>query len=228
MGGSIARPSQSSSSNPPIDQTPRSGSRMAEPAANRAEGADRGRTPRWTSGRIAVGLGLVASLAVVLTLADPGITIDEPLDVRPGRTYVATLRARGLRFFDRGDGRRASSATTPSTRRWAAGCWGSPRRWASRSRCSCEGPRPGRPLRRLGPDGPGPDVRGAGGPGLGDGRETLRPSRRSGRRAWPWRSCPGSSPMRTSGRSTRSSPSSGPSPCSRRSRRSEVDSARPR
>jgi 4-amino-4-deoxy-L-arabinose transferase-like glycosyltransferase len=44
-------------------------------------------------------MGAVAGLAVLLTLGDPGLTIDEPLDVRPGRTYLATLRARGWRFF---------------------------------------------------------------------------------------------------------------------------------
>jgi 4-amino-4-deoxy-L-arabinose transferase-like glycosyltransferase len=40
-------------------------------------------------------------LAVVLTLDGPGITVDEPLDVRPGRTYLSTLRAKGPHFFDR-------------------------------------------------------------------------------------------------------------------------------
>ncbi len=55
----------------------------------------------WTTRRISLALGLLAGLAVVLTLADPGITVDEPLDVRPGRTYVATLLSRGLHFFDR-------------------------------------------------------------------------------------------------------------------------------
>lgn len=34
---------------------------------------------------------MLASLAVLLTLGDPGITIDEPLDVRPGRVYVTSL-----------------------------------------------------------------------------------------------------------------------------------------
>src|SRR5262249_10875749 len=48
-----------------------------------------------------LALGGATWLAVVLTLADPGITTDEPLDVRPGRTYVETLRKRGLGFFDR-------------------------------------------------------------------------------------------------------------------------------
>src|SRR5438270_13022239 len=54
----------------------------------------------WTAGRIAWGLGISAGLAVVLTLGDPGITIDEPLDVRPGRTYVETLGKKGWHFFD--------------------------------------------------------------------------------------------------------------------------------
>jgi 4-amino-4-deoxy-L-arabinose transferase-like glycosyltransferase len=42
-----------------------------------------------------------AGLAVVLTLDGPGLTIDEPLDVRPGRTYMKVIREEGLRFFDR-------------------------------------------------------------------------------------------------------------------------------
>lgn len=58
-----------------------------------------GRTPVPTWARAAWGLGLAASLAVLLTLDGPGLTIDEPLDVRPGRNYVATLRAEGWRFF---------------------------------------------------------------------------------------------------------------------------------
>ena len=55
----------------------------------------------WTPFRIGLALGTFAGLAVLLTLGDPGITVDEPLDVRPGRTYVATLRSKGLGFFDR-------------------------------------------------------------------------------------------------------------------------------
>lgn len=50
-------------------------------------------------GRLAGALGIGAALTVLLTLADPGITVDEPLDVRPGRTYLATLGARGWGFF---------------------------------------------------------------------------------------------------------------------------------
>jgi 4-amino-4-deoxy-L-arabinose transferase-like glycosyltransferase len=50
--------------------------------------------------RLALATGLAAGLAVVLTLDGPGLTIDEPLDVRPGRTYIATIRDEGFRFFD--------------------------------------------------------------------------------------------------------------------------------
>src|SRR3954466_4139863 len=63
---------------------------MAQPA---------GPTRSRGGGRPALAGAAAAGLAVVLTLGGPGITIDEPLDVRPGRTYVATLRARGWRFF---------------------------------------------------------------------------------------------------------------------------------
>jgi 4-amino-4-deoxy-L-arabinose transferase-like glycosyltransferase len=73
---------------------------MDESFQSRAVGLDN--SGFWTPGRIALALGLLAFLAVALTIADPGITIDEPLDVRPGRTYIATLQSRGpSRFFDR-------------------------------------------------------------------------------------------------------------------------------
>jgi 4-amino-4-deoxy-L-arabinose transferase-like glycosyltransferase len=49
---------------------------------------------------LAMAMGVCAGLAVVLTLDGPGLTIDEPLDVRPGRTYLEVLRARGWQFFD--------------------------------------------------------------------------------------------------------------------------------
>jgi 4-amino-4-deoxy-L-arabinose transferase-like glycosyltransferase len=52
-----------------------------------------------TVGRIALAVGTLAGCAALITLADPGITVDEPLDVRPGRTYVETLLARGPAFF---------------------------------------------------------------------------------------------------------------------------------
>ncbi|MHC5538430.1 4-amino-4-deoxy-L-arabinose transferase, partial [Singulisphaera rosea] len=53
----------------------------------------------WTPVRLSTAIGLLSGLSVVLTLDGPGITIDEPLDVRPGRTYVATLLSQGWGFF---------------------------------------------------------------------------------------------------------------------------------
>ena len=50
--------------------------------------------------RLSLIIGACAGLAVVLTLDGPGLTIDEPLDVRPGRTYMKVIREQGLRFFD--------------------------------------------------------------------------------------------------------------------------------
>jgi 4-amino-4-deoxy-L-arabinose transferase-like glycosyltransferase len=50
--------------------------------------------------RLTLATGACALLAVVLTLDGPGLTIDEPLDVRPGRTYLEVLQKRGWRFFD--------------------------------------------------------------------------------------------------------------------------------
>jgi 4-amino-4-deoxy-L-arabinose transferase-like glycosyltransferase len=60
---------------------------------------------------------------VLTTLAAPGLTIDEPLDVRPGRTYMATLRARGWGFFDRATVERVfrDNAEHPPLGRWLLG-----------------------------------------------------------------------------------------------------------
>jgi 4-amino-4-deoxy-L-arabinose transferase-like glycosyltransferase len=51
--------------------------------------------------RLGLVMGICAGLAAIVTLDGPGITVDEPLDVRPGRTYLAALWSQGLRFFDR-------------------------------------------------------------------------------------------------------------------------------
>jgi 4-amino-4-deoxy-L-arabinose transferase-like glycosyltransferase len=64
-----------------------------------------------------------AFLAVLVTLGDPGITIDEPLDVRPGRTYVQTLLRRGPAFFEPRIVRAvfADNAEHPPLGRWLLG-----------------------------------------------------------------------------------------------------------
>ncbi len=73
--------------------------------------------------RLASIAATVAGLAVLLTLRDPGLTVDEPLDVRPGRTYVATLQASGWRFFQPGVVERVfrDNAEHPPLGRWLLG-----------------------------------------------------------------------------------------------------------
>jgi 4-amino-4-deoxy-L-arabinose transferase-like glycosyltransferase len=46
-------------------------------------------------------MAVCAGLAVVITLDAPGLTVDEPLDVRPGRKYLEIAGKRGWHFFDR-------------------------------------------------------------------------------------------------------------------------------
>jgi 4-amino-4-deoxy-L-arabinose transferase-like glycosyltransferase len=77
----------------------------------------------WTAGRLALGFGGLAALAVVLTLADPGLTIDEPLDVKPGRDYLAMLHRQGWHFFDRPvvDAVFGNNAEHPPLGRWLLG-----------------------------------------------------------------------------------------------------------
>jgi 4-amino-4-deoxy-L-arabinose transferase-like glycosyltransferase len=72
---------------------------------------------------LAWGAGLLAALAVLLTLNDPGMTVDEPLDVAPGRKYVKTLLARGLGFFGPDTVRYvfADNAEHPPLGRWLLG-----------------------------------------------------------------------------------------------------------
>lgn len=74
-------------------------------------------------GRMALLLGVLAGLMVIATLGDPGITVDEPLDVRPGRTYVEALRKYGWHFFDRRvvDQVFRDNAEHPSLGRWLLG-----------------------------------------------------------------------------------------------------------
>ena len=92
--------------------------------------------------RLGLMAAIVAGLAVLLTLGDPGLTIDEPLDVRPGRTYVATLQASGLAILRAVGSSSESSMTMRSTPLWDAGCWAWPRDSGSLSRSCCLGPTP--------------------------------------------------------------------------------------
>ena len=39
-------------------------------------------------------------MTIILTLDGPGLTVDEPLDVRPGRKYLKVLREAGRHFLD--------------------------------------------------------------------------------------------------------------------------------
>jgi 4-amino-4-deoxy-L-arabinose transferase-like glycosyltransferase len=77
----------------------------------------------WSCRRISFALALVAGLATLLTLADPGITVDEPLDVRPGRAYLTALRTHGSRFFSRDVVTRvyADNKEHPPLGRWLLG-----------------------------------------------------------------------------------------------------------
>jgi 4-amino-4-deoxy-L-arabinose transferase-like glycosyltransferase len=56
-------------------------------------------------------------------LDGPGLTIDEPLDVRPGRTYINVLREEGWRFWDRAVVDRVfrDNAEHPALGRWLLG-----------------------------------------------------------------------------------------------------------
>ncbi|MGE3822554.1 MAG: ArnT family glycosyltransferase [Isosphaeraceae bacterium] len=74
-------------------------------------------------GLLALMGGGLAGLAVIATLAAPGITIDEPLDVRPGRTYVQTFSRLGLGFFEPAtvDAVFRDNAEHPPLGRWLLG-----------------------------------------------------------------------------------------------------------
>lgn len=60
---------------------------------------------------------------MLLTLGAPGLTTDEPLDVRPGRAYVAALRAHGLGVIRRPvvDAMYRDNAEHPPLGRWLLG-----------------------------------------------------------------------------------------------------------
>lgn len=50
--------------------------------------------------RLGSAFAVLAAVLVLATLDHPGITVDEPLDVQPGRKYVAALRSQGWAFFE--------------------------------------------------------------------------------------------------------------------------------
>jgi hypothetical protein len=75
-------------------------------------------------------LGLLAGLAVLLTIGDPGITSDEPIDVKVGRDYVSKagglidqVSARGIGSIRRADldAFFADNAQHPPLGRWLVG-----------------------------------------------------------------------------------------------------------
>lgn len=56
---------------------------------------------RASAGRIAVLLALVTAVLTLATIPRYGMTVDEPLDVAPGRKYVQALWSQGFGFFSR-------------------------------------------------------------------------------------------------------------------------------
>jgi 4-amino-4-deoxy-L-arabinose transferase-like glycosyltransferase len=90
---------------------------------SRANAPDEKQTDARSVWLLALSVGLFAGLAVVLTLDGPGLTVDEPLDVRPGRTYIATLQAEGRHFFDPAVVERVfrDNAEHPPLGRWLLG-----------------------------------------------------------------------------------------------------------
>jgi len=73
--------------------------------------------------RVGTLMGLLAFILTFATLAGPGLTIDEPLDVRPGRDYVVSLWRNGWGFFERANVDRLfrDNAEHPPLGRWLLG-----------------------------------------------------------------------------------------------------------
>lgn len=88
---------------PDRDPSPTPGERATNPGASTSPPPPPppSSSPRPASrARLGAALaGIAAFLAVVATLGDPGITVDEPLDVRPGRAYLELLASQGRDFL---------------------------------------------------------------------------------------------------------------------------------
>ncbi len=68
-------------------------------------------------------MSALAALLTIATLGGPGLTIDEPLDVRPGRDYFTVAQRAGWRFFERANVDLAfrDNAEHPPLGRWLLG-----------------------------------------------------------------------------------------------------------
>lgn len=77
----------------------------------------------WSPRRISRSFALLTFLSVLATLGDPGITVDEPLDVRPGRNYLTLLAKHGAAFLDPAviDATYADNHEHPPLGRWLLG-----------------------------------------------------------------------------------------------------------
>ena len=91
--------------------------------AKRSDREDTVPPTRLTVAKLALLEGMGAFLLVLVTLGGPGLTIDEPLDVRPGRAYLTNLRAQGWRFLGREvvDRTYRDNAEHPPLGRWLLG-----------------------------------------------------------------------------------------------------------
>lgn len=95
---------------------------MRRPAGTK--GSKMAGSPRGTAHRrVGFAMAALAAALTLATLGGPGLTIDEPLDVRPGRDYFTVLQRAGWRFFEPANVDRAfaDNAEHPPLGRWLLG-----------------------------------------------------------------------------------------------------------
>ncbi len=94
-----------------------------EPSASAGTSQSKADGAKSSHRRVGLLMGTLAALLTLSTLGGPGLTIDEPLDVRPGRDYVTTLQRTGWRFFERSNVDRLfrDNAEHPPLGRWLLG-----------------------------------------------------------------------------------------------------------